>query len=186
MAWKETHKQATKEKILESAAKLFAVKGFEGVGIDEVMQDAGLTRGAFYAHFSSKSKLYEESILNSARRIRSRLMPDKEYCFSLSDIANSYLGQEHFKSLDMRCPLSSLITDVTQRDEVVRGVYTRVFTGFVERLANETGVSREDALQKAVLMIGGMAIARALTDEGLSEELLDVCSVSVSAPGTFA
>ncbi|WNO08800.1 TetR/AcrR family transcriptional regulator [Teredinibacter sp. KSP-S5-2] len=186
MAWKETHKQATREKILASAAKLFAVKGFEGVGIDEVMQDAGLTRGAFYAHFSSKSKLYEESILNSAKRVRSRLLPDEGYCFSLSDIANSYLGQEHFRSLDMRCPLSSLITDVTQQDEVVREVYTRVFNGFVGRLVNETGISREDALQKAVLMVGGMAIARALTDESLSEELLEVCSASVATSGTFA
>ena len=54
MPYSKAHKNSTREKILESAFKLFAIKGFKGITIDDLMNNCGLTRGAFYAHFSSK------------------------------------------------------------------------------------------------------------------------------------
>ena len=56
------HKKQSRQKILESAFFLFTEQGFENVSIDVIMKKAGMTRGAFYAHFASKSDLYKESI----------------------------------------------------------------------------------------------------------------------------
>jgi TetR/AcrR family transcriptional repressor of nem operon len=67
MAWKESHKQESRERIVNAAAELFTRKGFNQVGIDEVMMQAGMTRGAFYAHFNSKIDLYEEAIITAGK-----------------------------------------------------------------------------------------------------------------------
>lgn len=69
MAWQTDHKTLTRQLILRSAAKLFSLHGYELVGINEVMADAELTRGAFYSHFKSKSDLYAEAVMNSASEI---------------------------------------------------------------------------------------------------------------------
>src|ERR1700704_1176038 len=62
MPYTAEHKQATRERILESARRLFNDKGFAEVSIDEVMDKAGLTRGGFYRHFRDKSELYAEAV----------------------------------------------------------------------------------------------------------------------------
>lgn len=62
MPYTKTHKNQTREKILDSSFTLFAIKGFEGVTIDDLMNNCGLTRGGFYAHFTSKAELYREAL----------------------------------------------------------------------------------------------------------------------------
>ena len=67
MAWQAEHKNTTRQRILSSAAKLFALNGYEEVSINQIMADAGLTRGAFYSHFKSKSELHAKAMMNSAK-----------------------------------------------------------------------------------------------------------------------
>lgn len=62
MPYSKTHKNKTRERILDSAFRLFAINGFKGVTIDDLMSNCGLTRGAFYAHFTSKEELYREAL----------------------------------------------------------------------------------------------------------------------------
>ena len=66
MPYSTEHKQRTRDKILSSAIRLFSNKGYDSVTIDQLMTDAGLTRGAFYTHFDSKNELYAEAILAAA------------------------------------------------------------------------------------------------------------------------
>lgn len=171
MAWQVEHKHLTKQRILSSAAKLFALNGYAQVSINEVMSDAQLTRGAFYNHFNSKSELYAQSIVNSAKGIANS--------FATSDsekLILTYLSQDHKKGGEPRCPLAFLTTDITQRDEQVRDAYTQVFKGFVHRFTqHDEQQDMAQALQKAVLLIGGLAISRAINDEALSEQLLKSC-----------
>ncbi len=75
-------------------------------------------------------------------------------------ISARYLSREHTQSEKQRCPLAALVTDVSQRNTTVRDVYTRVFRGFVKNLTDISNLDSEKALQNAVLMIGGVAIAR--------------------------
>lgn len=131
MGWKSEHKQQTRERIVRCAARLFTQRGFDRVGIDDVMGEAGLTRGAFYAYFQSKSELYVEAIVSgamAARRCVVEHLPEKH---SIEHVAERYLSAEHREGLMDSCPLAFLTTDIQQRDEQVRAACTRVFDGFV-------------------------------------------------------
>lgn len=180
MAWKEQHKHSTRQKILKSAAKLFTKQGFEHVGINDVMKDAGLTRGAFYAHFNSKSELYAEAIIAAAIQTGDQLNPDNPKAPSLDQLVQFYLSMEHRQGERFRCPLAFLATDITQRDDQVRDAYTSVFKGFLKHLTahlqrRNGDIDRARIMQVAVMMIGGLAVSRALNDDELAMNLLTSC-----------
>lgn len=172
MPWNEDHKSQTRQRILESAAVLFSRQGFDGTSIDNVMEHAGLTRGAFYTHFASKSELYADALSTAAQKNIVRL---KSAC--PSDRVFDYLSDAHRKNETINCPLACLVSDVAQQDQSVRDTYTRLFAGFVSHCQRpDSGPNdRKQAMQQAVLLIGGIAISRNLTDEPLAQELLDVC-----------
>tara|TARA_R110002050_G_scaffold9680_13_gene34220 strand:- start:189 stop:758 length:570 start_codon:yes stop_codon:yes gene_type:complete len=183
VAWQVGHKNTTRQRILSSAAKLFALNGYEQVGINDVMAEAGLTRGAFYSHFKSKSELYAEAVMNSASEIGATFLNTSAEAF-----IKTYLSTMHREGEFVRCPLAFMVTDITQRDTQVRDAYTKVFKGFVNRLTaldakqhiqGEFEIKLEQkmakALQKAVLLIGGIAISRAINDDELADQLLTAC-----------
>jgi len=187
MAWQAEHKKTTRQRILASAAKLFALNGYEGMSINAVMADAGLTRGAFYSHFKSKSELHAESMMSSAKKIALSFESDLSENF-----VETYLSTGHREGDSRRCPLAFMIGDVTQRDTAVRETYTTIFKGFVRHLAaidtkqpadsepdDKAELVMTQALQKAVLLIGGMAVSRAINDEELAERLLNACQRGV-------
>lgn len=176
MAWPENRCDQTRERILDSAARLFSLRGFDAVGIDELMEDAGLTRGAFYHHFRSKSELYGQAIAHAARVGAAHF--DTLGDQGLSRLVDGYLQYDHAQGGNPRCPLAFMAIDVALLKDQVRHSYTRTFSCFVERLQAalpEGAGSREKALQLAVTMIGGVTLARALDDAELSEELLAAC-----------
>lgn len=172
MPWNESRKSRTRQRILESAAVLFTRQGFDGTSIDNVMEHAGLTRGAFYAHFASKSDLYAEALRCAGLEHHARL---KDAC--PRDRVLAYLSDAHREAETFNCPLACLITDVAQQDERVRDTYTRLFAGFVDHCqgTDSDPEERKQAMQQAVALIGGIAISRNLTDERLAQELLDAC-----------
>lgn len=176
MPWHPDHKAQSRERILHTAARLFTRHGFAAVSIDTLMQEAGLTRGAFYAHFASKSELYAEAIVTAARQGVERLGQGTG-----PETRERYLSREHLESEAGLCPLASLVSDVAQQDPLVRESYTRLFRGFIERAGGGEEDARQAALQRAVMMIGGLAIARTLSDEALAEELLQACRRGVEA-----
>ncbi|MNE53973.1 hypothetical protein D3C80_1487290 [compost metagenome] len=140
------------------------------------MEDAGLTRGAFYHHFRSKSELYGQAIAHAARVGAAHFDTLGEQ--GLSRLVDGYLQYDHAQGGNPSCPLAFMAIDVALRKDRVRHSYTRTFSGFVERLQAalpEGAGSREQALQLAVTMIGGVTLARALDDAELSEELLAAC-----------
>lgn len=174
MPWSETHKSRTRERILQAAATLFTQQGFDGISIDAVMEHAGLTRGAFYAHFASKAELYTQAIRFAARQGAAQLNASGNAIGRIE----RYLSEEHLRGGDFHCPLACLVSDVAQQDEQVRATYTRLFEGFIDYFSSAAAPgnpARRQALQQAVTMIGGMAIARTLSDEKLANELLDAC-----------
>ena len=178
MAWNKTHKENSKDKILESAALLFTQQGFDKVSIDTVMNNAQLTRGAFYSHFSSKSDLYAQAIKKGAQQAQLRKPEESNHDMAL--YAQYYLSKRH-RDDDMQqgCPLAFLVTDISQQDKQVRNSYTETLQGFIGQ-AEQSSENREQALQSVVLMIGGLAISRALNDKVLSDELLIACQKGIA------
>lgn len=179
MAWQETHKEQSKEKILKSAAMLFTHHGFEKISIDQVMNKAELTRGAFYSHFSSKSDLYAQAISKAGIEAYKRKSGNCQQ--HMKDFAKYYLSTEHRDNNDEQaCPLAFLVSDINQQDNQVKETYTKMLKAFIGQAETLT-VSREKALQSAVLMIGGLALSRAIADKDFSNELLAACQVGVTS-----
>lgn len=186
MPYSPEHKLKSREKILNSAIRLFAKNGFDKTSIDAIMQDANLTRGAFYTHFSSKSKLYAESIIFSANR--SVLLEKKPEGMDnmtwVRKLIADYLSQGYLSSEAEVCPLVFLSKDVANSDDGVRETYTTVFKGMnalMARYIKDQGqCDNDDILAMTVLMIGGVAVSRALNDDVLKQNLINACIKTIN------
>lgn len=170
MSWPSERRAATRERILYSAGQLFTEKGFSGVSIDQVMESAGLTRGAFYAHFNSKRELYAEAIVFSARKM------GEEHPSDVDALIRGYLSSTHLRQDQGGCPLAFLVSDIGQQDRLVRESYTRIFKGLTTKVAGSPHQSLDPStLRTMVMMVGGLAVAKALSDPDLSLAVLDAC-----------
>ena len=181
MPWPSEHKRHSRERILCSAIELFSQKGFDKVSIGEVMNNAQLTHGAFYAHFDSKQALYAEAIGAAARQSAlARMLPeDLADAPDLKRLLAGYLSIAHVAQEEPPCPLAFLATDVANREGEVRSAYTRVFRRLLaligRQLPGNSGARKDKALALAAMMVGGVAVARALDDEPTSHALLRAC-----------
>lgn len=174
MAWPTDQRERTRDRILESAAKLFAQKGYEQVGIDDLMANAGLTRGAFYSHFQTKADAYSQAIRYASKAGGDRLRDLGER--GMNELVNGYLQLCHVTGESMMCPLAFMATDVTRREPEVREVYGNALRGFVLLLQEASpNIERQRVLQMAVALIGGLVLARAVDEPHLSEEILAAC-----------
>jgi len=180
MPYTSEHKQRSREKILESAVTLFCHRGFDKVSIDDLMQHAQLTRGGFYAHFKSKGDVYQQAIIAAAKN--SRIIRDIPEGLEKSDflewLINSYLSLYHVNQESSPCPMAFLVTDVANNQPEVRQTYTTVYEGFAavvaRNLPDEYGAKKRKRISFSLtaMMIGTVAIARALDDESLQKTLL--------------
>lgn len=180
MPYSKEHKNETREKILKSAFELFTIKGFNGVTVDDLMKNCGLTRGAFYAHFSGKSDLYNESLKFAAYTSRlSKLKPNnlssKDW---LSKLLDEYLSLEHIHG-ESPCPLAFLATDIVTQNAETKETYENVYQGMNNILLNYTKTfshcKKEDVLSVTAMIIGAVAISRTLNDTATMTTLLSSC-----------
>ncbi|TMP41199.1 TetR/AcrR family transcriptional regulator [Pseudoalteromonas citrea] len=175
MPWDTNHKHQSRQRILEAAAQLFVARGFDGVGIDDVMQQANMTRGAFYSHFKSKSELYHEAIPVAGFIAKEQLEAGCSNSFNV--LKHNYLNQHKGADDTQLCPIALLISDIRHRDPAIRETYEKVFAGFVEYINSHVN-ERSAALAQAATMIGAVALAQTLTDESLKAELLAACEAA--------
>lgn len=181
MPYSKKHKAETRQKILDSAIKLFSTRGFNQVTIDELMQDAGLTRGAFYAHFENKQVVYAKAIIAGARksRINQTVPADISLEEWSQELLMGYLSEEHVQQKISPCPLAFLVTDIANSEKEVKATYTRMFKllnkTIQAQMVNNAECSKQDILATTAMMIGGVAIGRALDDDGMTKQLLESC-----------
>jgi AcrR family transcriptional regulator len=181
MPYPPEHKNETRERILQSARRLFNRKGFSEVTIDEIMTAAGLTRGGFYSHFQTKEELYAEAITQFLRNDPPEAWrtlnfdPSAQGTALARMIVNAYLSRDHFDDRDGSCPMVGLPSDVARGGKVVKAAFRQVVDMMVEvfsaNLAPGAEPARERALALAALCIGGMVLARAVDDDRFSDEL---------------
>jgi len=142
------------------------------------MKNAQLTRGAFYSHFSSKSDLYAQAIRQAGSLAKNQHLSN--YPDGLNNLINRYLSKAHRdEKVENLCPLAFLVTDINHQNNTVKDTYTDVFKGFVKYARSQTN-NQQTALQMAALMIGGLALAKALNDEEVSDELLVACQKGIT------
>src|SRR3954468_10632019 len=108
MRYSDTHKQETRRKVVQAAAAAVRAKGPDGVGVAEVMAEAGLTHGGFYAHFPNKEALVvaaiEEAFGQSARRF-ARMLDGKDGVQSLEAFVDAYVSLDHRANASGGCPI---------------------------------------------------------------------------------
>jgi AcrR family transcriptional regulator len=168
MPYSAKHKYDTRQRILESARRLFNSKGFADVSIGEIMENAGLTHGGFYRHFKDKGDLYAEAV----RRFLCEEAPKPWQQRGGSQprktrgqrIVDAYFSMDHFDDCETCCPLIGLPSDVSRSGDDVKGAYREV----LERLLN---LLQGDLDPPQARERGGMVAARSVDDPVLADDL---------------
>ena len=180
MPYPTHHRDQVREKIVDSARRLFNRKGFDNVSIASIMADAGLTHGAFYSYFKSKSDLYAEALGCFFTDPNWKHRWDGVHVDLASgeagpQIVRAYLSRQHFDDVENSCPMVALPSDVARSDERVKQAFEVAFRAMVGLLGREvkgTALLREDAaMAVAALCIGGMVVARSLNDTEFGDRL---------------
>src|SRR3954468_563194 len=177
MRYPEEQKQATRQRILEAAGRRFKQDGIDGAGIAAVMSDAGLTNGAFYAHFKSKEDLVANVLAEQLRVQRQSFRAAPCDRAGLESLIRAYLSPEHRHQSADGCPSAALLDEIVRRPAGTKDVFT-------DELLASAGASgaglepdapaaaRTDALTLFGLLVGTLQLSRALTDRALSAQLL--------------
>jgi len=182
--YSKEHKAKTREDILSAAARLFRKHGYNGVGIETIMQESGLTRGGFYNHFSSKQNLFAEVLRwdkDFVDRMRSRDEDD------LADqgirIAMDYLEPRHRTAVAPNCVLTTLTPDVVRVGDEASAAFTDTVQSLVrefERGLEDPKRDDERALVAAALCVGGLLLARSTDGTKLADRISKACQNAVT------
>ena len=177
MRYEKGHKDTTHDHILEVAARRFRKDGIAASGLAGIMSEAGLTNGAFYAHFSSKGELVEKCIERATDDQWEQF--EKEIASGrLLDLIRAYLSEEHRDHPDSGCPSAALLPEISRQEPATRHVYTesmkRLLDAVEPQLSNmpKGPKAREIAIATMGLLIGILQLARAVDDPSLSEGIL--------------
>jgi len=181
--WEPGHKDATKKRILDAAARLFRERGYANTGVADVMRRAGLTVGGFYAHFDSKERLLSAVLAHAFDRTQSLLLlglDAVEGAQFVREVTRRYLSRTHRDHAADGCALPALAAEVGREGAPPRKEIERYLLEWVERVAEKapphpTLSAQELALAITALSVGGVLLARAVHDESLSNTILKAC-----------
>lgn len=160
-----------RRRILDEASRLFRDKGFDAVGVAEVMKAAGLTHGGFYGHFTSKEDLMAQAITHATGEVADRGS-------DLDGFLGAYLSPAHRDNPGDGCPMAALASDVRHRPAEARAAMTAGVRAQIERVAQalpETADPhrRREAIGVYSALLGALILSRAVDDLALSDEILD-------------
>src|SRR5215213_10079075 len=109
------HKDITRRRIIDAASKRFKQDGFDGAGVATLMADAGLTNGAFYAHFDSKEDLVANALAEQLREQRERFRAQP-----VQQIVRGYLSVEHRDDPEGGCPSAALLDEIARSTDATK------------------------------------------------------------------
>jgi AcrR family transcriptional regulator len=177
MRYRKDHKQSTRQRILEAAGRRFKQEGIDAAGVAAVMSDAGLTNGAFYAHFASKEDLVANVLADQLRAQRQSFEAQPTDRGGLEAFIRSYLSPQHRDQYADGCPSAALLDEIARRPTATKQAYTDELMGVIDDIASrldptDAEAAQTDALTLFGLMLGTLQLARTLTDRDLSDQLL--------------
>ncbi len=169
MSMTPSRKELTHDRIVEVAARALRRGGYDGVGVAEVMKEAGLTHGGFYAHFASRDALLVEATQRAGRDSAAVLaermaQAQAEGASAFRALVNAYLSDKQLASAEYGCPVAALASEIPrQADEVGDAARARVVAliAGVQRVL-PAGTEATQAAAIAGAMVGGVQVARAL------------------------
>ncbi len=182
MGHSQAEKAKTHKRIVQIASKRFREDGLAGVGVAEVMKEAGLTVGGFYKHFDSRDDLMAEALSVALGRLKRQMDaaasggPPLTY----STVVDDYLSEGHRDKPGVGCPISALAGEIARSDKRTRSLATegirsdiQVITGLITALIRgKDKAARAKAILTFSALVGAVELARVVSDEELSREIL--------------
>jgi TetR/AcrR family transcriptional repressor of nem operon len=184
--------EANHQAIQDAASRLFRARGIGGVSVSELMAEAGLTHGGFYAHFASKDALAasacEAAFSHADAKWQRRVDAAADKAAARRAIAEGYLRTTYRDPAVAACPTATLVTDVA-REPVSHPIHEAYLAGVrrqVEVLtalgtSGDAARDREDACVQLATMMGALLLARATRGDVLSDEFLDAARRALTA-----
>ncbi|SDO43718.1 transcriptional regulator, TetR family [Rhodoferax sp. OV413] len=176
---RSTAKEASHERIVSAAARAIRRSGYDGTGVADIMKEAGLTHGAFYAHFASREAMLAEAAGRAcadsaaiAADVVASVPPEQALAYML----HAYLSRENLEQVEQGCPLAALGSETVRQTPEVRRVTTRYIKEMVDLVARQSpdwgqpGV-HERALVTVATMVGTLLLARVVDEPALSDSL---------------
>jgi len=172
-------KEATHERIVETAARAIRRSGYNGTGVADIMKEAGLTHGGFYAHFDSREAMLAEAAdragaeaVASMERIAASAPPEQ----ALQAMMQAYLSKDHVEGIETGCATAALASEMPRQTPEVRRAATRRIKEMIDVVARQSPdwgqpAAHEQALVIVATMVGTLMLARAVDEPKLSDAL---------------
>jgi len=172
-------KEATHQRIVAVAARAIRRSGYDGTGVADIMREAGLTHGAFYAHFASREAMLAEASAQACAEsaaAAAHVVASTPADQTLASMLGAYLSSEHLENAEQGCPLVALGSETSRQAPEVRRATTRYVKEMIDLLARQLPdwgqpAAHERALVTMSTMVGAMLLARAVDEPALADEL---------------
>jgi AcrR family transcriptional regulator len=172
-----SRKEATHDRIVETAARAIRRAGYGGAGVAQIMNEAGLTHGGFYAHFESREAMLAEAAdqagadgMDMLARVAAAAPPKR----ALEALLRAYLSKEHVESVETGCAIAALGSEIPRQAPKIRRVATRRIKEMIDLVARQSPDwgqpgAHERALVSVATALGALVLARAVDDPQLSD-----------------
>jgi TetR/AcrR family transcriptional regulator, transcriptional repressor for nem operon len=172
------HKMATRRRIIETSGRRLKRDGIDGSGVATLMGDAGLTNGAFYAHFASKEELVAAAIADQLRVQRELYSASAPGFVGVEQIVRDYLSIEHRDSAEDGCPAAALLDEIGRSADAIKQAYTDGTLAVIDDIAihlapDDPHSVRVSTLNVFAMMVGTLQLSRALADRQLADAVLE-------------
>ncbi len=186
MRYSTKHKEETRRKLLDAATRRFTALGYNGLGVDGLAKEAGVSNGAFYGNFSSKAEAFRtimttelDALRDGIERYRSEYGDDW-----LAPFAEFYFSDNKLNCSENTCPLPAFVPEVARADEETRDAFQSELLRILDAITGGLDdVTQEEARSHAwtilALFAGGVLLARAVPDEKLTQQISDTVREAV-------
>lgn len=172
-------KEASHDRIVSVAARAIRRSGYDGTGVADIMKEAGLTHGAFYAHFPSREALLAEASARACAEsasLTAGVVASVPAAEGLAAMLGAYLSPEHLNQIESGCPLAALGSETPRQAADVRRVTTRHLKEMIDLVARQSPDwgqpgAHERALVTVATMVGTLVLARAVDEHALADSL---------------
>lgn len=190
MGHSKANKEESHARIVQTAAARFREAGIDGVGVAELMKDAGLTHGGFYRHFTSRDELVAEAVeralSDGGRALEAVAASKASRTVVAARLVDAYLSTAHRDALASSCAVTTLAGDVARSNERTRTAYTQQVNTYLDLLASlaaaeKSKEKRAKAIAALSSLVGAVSLSRAVNDEALSREILKAAADELKA-----
>lgn len=179
MGTSPSRKQITHDRIVETAARAIRRAGFDGIGVADIMKEAGLTHGGFYAHFASRDALLCEAIERAGKDSAARIAKNASIraaqgASAFRALVENYLSDRHLASPENGCPVAALASEMPRQSRAVGQAAAQRVRGLIAVVRSTLPPTEKPdaAAFIASQLVGAIQLARALGDNAEGKAVL--------------